>query len=221
MKTVLKFCAVIILLYACGGGSEDSTEQLNPSIEVEAKATNDSIVTFNVKTNIPLPIEVMAMIDLKGQAPDDTYIGYSDRVKLETSPFSFDLNFSKKKLPIGDYEAIVRFYPKWGADNGNEKAKKIKVEVADTAYVKLNTPHGTVSERKEFFRKKKWVANNVIVGTAWDKKKFVENLGEYEELKVTDSKIIKKYYFKGADKTIIVNTLKKSVVTWKNGRAAE
>ena len=81
----------------------------------------------------------MAGMSLKGQKPDDTYIGYSKRIKLASSEQTLviDALSQKKKLPSGDYVAEVTFYPRWGAKNGNPKASIIKQQISDSVEVRL------------------------------------------------------------------------------------
>ena len=205
--------------------STESTEIItvptNPKIELQATVKDENTVGFLIETNIPLPVEVMASIDLKNQKPDDTYIGVSKRIKIETSPYSYDLDISEEKLPNGDYEAVVTFYPRWGANNGNELAKEIESKVENVYSISLgSSSHGTAKERMEKDKKQLWIINNVVVDTPWDNDKFVKELGEFIELVVTNRnpEIIKAYYFSEADMTIFVSKPKKAVVTWREGK---
>lgn len=227
MKKLTILTAVIII---CSCGSNSNKQQTssngvkslpaNPKIELEATVKNENTVNFLIKTNIPLPVEFMASIDLKDQKPDETYIGASKKIKIKSSPYSFDFDISEYKLPNGEYNAEVTFYPQWGADNGNELAKKINTKVLGSTSINLKTAYGSADEKKEIDKKQIWVMNNVIVGTIWNADKFIEKLGEYQELKVTNrnAEIIKVYYFPEADMTIFVSKPKKSVLTWRIGK---
>lgn len=226
MKKLL-IISVLIWLISCTGNPNKETESseadsipTNPTIDLQAKVKDENTIEFLIKTNIPLPVEVMASIDLKNQNPNDTYIGSSKRMKIETSPYSFDFDISKEKLPSGKYEAGVTFYPKWGADNGNELAKEIGSKVEGVYSISLGTSYGTAEERMEKDKKQLWIMNNVVVDTPWDKVKFINILGEYQELQVTNRnpEIIKAYYFSEADMTIFVSKPKKAVVTWREGK---
>lgn len=226
MKKLLIISAVLGLL-SCSGNpikqtesTEENTVPTNPIIDLQATVKDENTVKLLVETNIPLPFEVMASIDLKNQNPDDTYIGASKRIKIETSPFTFDLDISEEKLPSGDYEAVVTFYPMWGADNGNELSKEIESKVECVYSISLSSSYGTVEERMGKDKKQLWIMNNVIVNTPWDNDKFINELGEYQELEVTNRnpEIIKSYYFSEADMTIFVSKPKKAVVTWREGK---
>jgi hypothetical protein len=226
MKKLL-IISVLLGLLSCTGNSskqaetsEESTVPTNPTIDLQATVKDENTVEFIIKTNIPLPVEVMANINLKNQKPKDTYIGTSKRIKIETSPYTFDFDISEAKLPSGEYDATVTFYPMWGADNGNELAKEIQSKVEGVYSISLGTSYGTADERKEKDKKQLWIINNVVVDTPWEKDKFVNILGEYQELIVTNRnpEIIKVYYFSEADMTIFVSIPKMAVVTWREGK---
>ena len=66
-------------------GAVADVEPIDYSISVQATPISAYVVSLVVTTNIPLPVEVMAGVSAKGQAPTDTFIGVSERVML-TSP---------------------------------------------------------------------------------------------------------------------------------------
>jgi len=225
MKKLIILIAVLVLC-SCSNSNKEQTSSkgakslpTNLKIDLEATVKNENTVNFLIKTNIPLPVEFMASIDLKDQKPDETYIGASKKIKFESSPYSFDFDISEYKLPNGEYNAEVTFYPQWGADNGNELAKNIIRKVMVSKSINLKTAYGSADKRKKIDKKQSWVMDNVIVGTIWNVEEFVEKLGEYKELKVTNrnAEIIKVYYFPAADMTIFVSKPKKSVLTWRIG----
>lgn len=191
----------------------------NPKIEQDV-AIEGGVLHFIITTNIPLPVNVNVSIDLKGQKPDDTYIGTGKHITLTKSPQSFDYNISTANLPNGEYEAVTTFYPNWGAKEGNPLSKNIKQEVVAISNISYKTGKGSVSERKEFNKKQLWVMENVIIGTKWNESLFKKKLGSYQELKLTggNPNVIKAYYFQSANMTIFVNKLKKEVATWRKGK---
>ena len=227
MKKLVIF-AVILGLLSCSGNSnneqasskDNNTIPTSPKIDLKATVKSENTVEFLIETNIPLPVEFMASIDLKDQEPDEIYIGASKKIKVESTPFSLDFDINEYKLPSGEYNAEVAFYPGWGANNGNELAKEIKSEVVGSSSITLGTSYGTAEERKEMDKKQSWIMNNVFVGTPWNRDKFIKKLGEYQELIVTNRnpEIIKAYYFSEADMTIFVSKPKKSVITWREGK---
>lgn len=192
------------------------------TISVSAKPVSAYGIEFTVKTNIPLPVEVMAGMSLKGQKPDDTYIGYSKRIKLASSEQTFviDTSDQKKKLPSGEYLAEVTFYPRWGAKNGNPKASSIKQQISDSVEVRLKGSGESSSDANERNKLRRWVMENVIVGTVWNEHDFVQRLSAYERIKA-DWNVHEGFYFPKADMTILVNTYKGTVSTWRMGRASK
>ena len=197
-------------------------KQVEYYIELFAKPISDHEVKFDVKTNMLLPVEVMASVSLKNQKPDDTYIGYSKRIKLQNPNQSVLLNTASKNLPNGHYSAEIAFYPRWGAKNGNPEAAKIKTTIRGSAEIFLRGSGQAVDDVQQKNEMQKWVMVNVIIGTPWEKNKFIGKLGDYQEVRVTNKnpQIIKVYYFPKADMTIFVNAYKTSVTTWKLGKTS-
>ncbi|WP_372776708.1 hypothetical protein [Mangrovibacterium sp.] len=219
--------SVILGMLSCTGNRskhielpDENSLPANPRIDLQATVEDENTVEFFIKTDIPLPVEVMTSIDLKNQDSGDTYIGASKRMKIDTTPYIFDFDLSEEELPCGEYEAGVTFYPKWGAKDGNKLAQKIESKVESVYPISLSTSYGTAEDRIAKNKKQLWIMNNVAIDTDWDTNKFVNILGEYRELKVTNRnpEIIKAYYFSQAGMTIFVNKPKKAVVTWREGK---
>ncbi len=190
-------------------------------IKLSATSISEYVVKCEINTNIPLPVEVMASINLIDQNPDDLYIGYSEKVVLKDSIQTVVLNSAYKKLPSGNYTAEITYYPQWGAENGNPKALEIKKTLKGKYDVLLK---GSGVSATDFLQKKNkqfWVMENVWTGINWDKNLVVSEIGTYQELVVTcmNPDIIKAYYFTDADMTIFVRANKQSVLTWEKGQA--
>ena len=216
---MIKRIAVIVISFILISVSTYAEEY---TLTISAKPASEYSVEFTVKTNIPLPVEVMATVDLKNQKPDDIYIGYSDRIKLTSPIQTFILNASSMKLPSGDYVAEVTFYPRWGAKDGNPKASNIKQQLSDSVELRLKGSGESSSDAEQRKKSQRWVMENVIIGTPWDKTTFTNKLGDYEELKVANRnpQIIKVYYFPEVDMTIFVNAYKNTVATWRKGKTS-
>ena len=223
--------AILLSIFACGlfysGNSIAVQENVSNNIidyhiQLSAKQISRHQVEFNVKTNIPLPVEVMASVNLENQKPDDLYIGYSYRITLQDTNQTFVLNTQSKNLPNGNYSADISFYPRWGANNGNPKARNIKNTIKKSFKLLLQNGNQTVASVKQKNEKQLWVIENVIIGTLWNKKIFVEKLGNYQELTVANKNqtIINAYYFHDADITIFVNSNKNNIVTWRMGETS-
>ena len=199
--------------------TKGQSEQTTYYLKLSAKVISKHEILFNVRTNIPLPVEVMASVDLANQKPEEIYIGYSKKIILQQSNQSFILNVENKDLPNGDYNAKVTFYPRWGAKNGNHEAAKIKKPIHGSLVISLQGNGQTAESVKQKNSLQLWVMENIVIGTPWDKNTFVEKLGPFRELTVTNRnpKIIKAYYFPDADMTIFVNIYKNNIVTWRKG----
>lgn len=223
-----RFLTVLVMLAALGAGCNDAppTRSESPSegvasddyrIELQATPATDTAVDLTITTNIPLPIEVMASVNLSGQAPEDIAIGYSERVTLTapTTSIRIETANGREPLPAGDYDAEVAFYPRWGAED-NPGALRAG-EQRGAARVNLAGSGQSSAAADLENRRQAWVMDNVFVHTPWDEDQFVRELGPYErarsELNNHDA-----YYFPGADMTIFVNRTRQDVGIWRIGR---
>jgi len=95
--------------------------------------------------------------------------------------------------------------------NENKEMVELRTKIREKKYSE---------ERKAISEKQAWVMENVVMQTPWEPLKFIERLGQYEELTLINGnpKIIKVYYFKEADITFFVNELKDNVTTWRIGK---
>ena len=196
----------------------DTEEPTNFEISVEASTISAYAVALTIRTNIPLPIEVMASASIKGQNPTDTYIGVSKRVKLISPEQTVTLDGESENLPAGEYIAEVTFYPRWGAENGPAEAMEINEEIEGNIDFRLTGSGESKSQADQRNVDQMWVMENVIIGTLWNENQFIERLGQFSKseaaLNFHDA-----YYFPRADMTIIVNRLKNSVSIWRTGQA--
>lgn len=106
-------------------------------------------VRFIVETDIETPFEVFAGVELADQADDDIYIGITDRVTIQHSPQTIvtSTTSDSSALPSGRYEAVVDFYPHWGAETSPASTKKIVDAIhAKSRFdlVGVNDPNKTV-----------------------------------------------------------------------------
>ena len=189
-------------------------------IEVNAVEMGPTKVKFSTSTNLPLPVQVMAGISLQGQNPNDTWIGFNQKITLKKSEQTFILDFPKKPLPGGTFDAEVTFYPRWGAKNGNPIAAKIGKNVEGLNVIALTGDGQKAEERMERDRMQLWVMENVNAATPYIESNMRSKLGYSEPVAVTrmNPNIIKGHYFPKADMTIYVNTLKNEYVTFRKGR---
>ena len=234
MKNVLVVVGFLIAgfiaysFYGDGGGpvvqDADSAvtdvESIDYSISVQATPISAYVVSLVVTTNIPLPVEVMAGVSAKGQAPTDTFIGVSKRVMLTSPEQTIEIDGTSENLPSGEYTAAVTFYPRWGAENGTEQAKAITQEIIGAVDVTLSgsgESKGQVDQRNIAQR---WVMENVSIGTDWNESQFVQRMGQFEKSASTLN-LHDAFFFPDTDMTIIVSRVKNTVATWRMGRAAQ
>ncbi len=205
-------------------GSKDMTKQEAISHPPEgysisaSSQLDDNKLLLELATNIPGTIEIMAGISLSNQAPDDVWIGNNQRVRLAngTGQVTFDVS----DLPSGQYEVEATFYPRWGFQDEVSKLSGVDENIEYKHPISLKgsgEPAEVTAQRNE---DQKWVMENIIVGSEWEPEFWKSRFGQWEEIPVTtrNPTIISNYYFESLDMTIIVNTLKDEVVTWKMGQ---
>ena len=81
----------------------------------------------------------------------------------------------------------------------------------------------SLSEQKFKDEGQRWVMDNIWTGVKWNPTLIKNRFGNPESVPITSGnpKIIKAYYYKKIDMTIIVNTYKNKVVTWRMGRKSK
>jgi len=219
---------LLILLFGsaiCLGQTYTSLPQ-NPKMDLEVSYENNQLI-FNIETNIPLPIEVMIGISPKNSSPTDPAYGFSGRVKIDKSPIQFirdakdTYGLKPTDLKNGTYEADVVFYPFWGAKNGNPLAAEIKEKISGTYTVNIGASksEGSIKSAVDQSKKQAW-GMNIVMKDKWIEKKFIQNLGKYQELKTKgrDPDEVKTYYFPEADMTFFVSVKRNQVLMWKLGK---
>jgi hypothetical protein len=170
-------------------------------------------------------------LELSGQKPDDIFIGTGDvKVVITNGRGKATIDGTKdvlprgSKLPAGKYNVEVSFYPKW-PDNAVQASKLgINNEIRGRASIKLSASGTSVDSAKMRAEGQKWVMQNVFSGMPWDSKFWKSKFGSYQELGYRgdgNPKILKMYYFKTIDMTLMVNELKKEIVTYRKGMEYE
>lgn len=191
-------------------------------LSVKARTLSSTKVEFTVTTNIPLPVEVMVGVDLADQRPDETYIGFTERLRL-ASPVTvhvLDTSEARKPLPSGNYEAVVSFYQRWGAKNGNPAAASVPdMEAKQLIVIEGSGESADLARSRN--KMQMWVMENFVMNSPWNERYYIERLGNYEKSKATLSHLHDAYYFPRADMTLLVNRLKNDVTVWRLGRASK
>jgi hypothetical protein len=192
----------------------------NPQLMLEAEPVSSNQVRFTIRTNLPLPVEVMAAVSLANQKPEDTYIGHDERATLAepTTVFILDASKANKPLPKGRYEAEVSFYPRWGAEQSPAARGAPQLRAVQTVTLRGSGISRAEAELRN--ERQKWVMGNVNMNSPWDEGAYVARLGPYEKSPADLSRLHDAYYFPGADMTLIVNRLRGEVTIWRMGRAS-
>ncbi|MEX2527723.1 MAG: hypothetical protein WEA09_08815 [Gemmatimonadota bacterium] len=195
------------------------TDPADYEIVVTPEILPDAMVRLNMTTNIPGVIEVMAGLSLQGQAPDDVWIGKSERVRLTAG--TGEVMLSTEDLPTGRYDAEVSFYPRWGPQDERSRESGITHELRATAPLDLVGSGEAASDAQFKLDSQRWVMENVGMGDPWVPNDWTQRFGAYEELMVDrgNPDILKAYYFPRLDMTLIVNILRDEISIWREGRA--
>jgi hypothetical protein len=221
--------AIAASITELAGCSDNNTDKPKPNtaptqqeyrFDLTATSIEPNHVQFHVKTNIPLPIEVMAGYELSGLKPTDSFIGYTKKIVLSQNPSTFVLDSEKDELPTGDYIAQVTFYPLWGANIGSDEAKAIKKKIQSSTPFKFIGVDRDAKIMLEDRNKLLWFADNISSSSPWNAEQFIENLGNYEELTVSNRNpaIIKAFYFESVRKTIFIYANSNKIAKWTDGK---
>jgi len=188
------------------------------SISASSQKLGDNKVRLELATNIPGTIELMAGISLAGQAPDDTWIGKNERVRLVNG--AGQVTFDVSDLPSGQYDVEATFYPRWGFQDEKSRLSGVNENLEHKHPISLTGSGESAELATQRNEGQRWVMENIIIGSEWDPEFWKGRFGQWEEFPVTtrNPHIISNYYFESLDMTIIINTLKDEVVVWKMGR---
>lgn len=197
-------------------------------IKVEATTTGQYTVNATIQTNIPGPVVLAANLALQDQKPQDIFIGTSFiRVPVSNGKASITIDGSKRtspyksKLPTGEYDVEVSFHPLWPDNKAVASANKIDTSITGQAPIHLTASETSSSSAKTAAEGRLWVMENVYMHYPWDPKFWQDKFGEIQEVdyQAGNPDIIKMYYVKSINMTLMVNVLKGDIVTWRSGLA--
>ena len=200
-------------------------------IKVDATVTGPFTVHGNIQTNIPGSIALAAELALTGQKAHDTFIG-TDFVKVPVvnGRGEFSIDGTKgilphgSRLPAGKYEVVVSFHPRWRENSSTAKKVGIKDSIENKTIVQLSASGSSVESAKAKAESQKWVILNVSSGTTWEERFWKKKFGPWQEVDYKgdgNPDILKMYYFKSIDMTLMVNILKGEIVTYRKGMASK
>ena len=191
------------------------------SLSVVPTLLPNGSVSLAIQTNIPGSIEVMASLALSGQGDYETYIGDGEKVSITNGHTT--VNFDTDDLPSGDYDAEVSFYPRWGFKDATSRATGIAEKLTASVHLSIAGSGQSAADVQTKNAGLRWVMENVTIGDPWRPAEWQKRFGKYEKIPIDsralNPKIIKAYYFPKIDVTLIINSLKGSIVIYRKGRA--
>jgi len=196
-------------------------------IKVTPTVRGPFTVDADIQTNIPGSVTLAVCLGLSGQKGSDIAIGTGFiRVPITNGRGKATIDGTKKvfppgsQLPPGRYNVEVSFYPRWPENKDQASKLGIKNPIEGAATIKLTGSGTSVNSVKMKAEGQKWVVLNVTSGMPWDSKFWESKFGSYQELEYRgegNPKILKMYYFKTIDTTLMVNVLKNEIVTYRIG----
>jgi hypothetical protein len=200
-------------------------------INVNATPTGPYTVDVEIDTNIPGEIFLSVNLSLKGQKPQDTFIGTEfisvpvskGKAKATIDGSARAMPFGSK-LPAGNYDVEASFYPRWPKNKTAAKAANINDTIEGMGSVVLSASGESSSAAQEKERGQRWVMENFYMNYPWKPEFWRKKFGELQQVEYRGSgnpKILKMYYIKSIDMTLLVNDLKKEAVTFRMGLAHE
>ena len=198
-------------------------------INVKATPTDRYTVDVKIETNIPGAIVLAVTLALKGQSPQETFIGTNFiRVPVSGGKAKATIDGSKRamphgsKLPAGDYDVEVSFYPRWSENKVAASAAKINDTIEGKDSVVLSASGQSSSSVKAAAHGQRWVMENFYMNYPWKPEFWRNKFGELQQVEYRGSgnpRILKMYYIKSINMTLLVNDLKKEIVTYRMGLA--
>jgi hypothetical protein len=200
-------------------------------IKVKATPTDPYTVDVEIETNIPGAIVLAVNLALKGQKSQDTFIGTEFiRVPVSEGKAKTTIDGRKRampfgsKLPAANYYVEATFYPRWSENKVAAIAAKISdtIEGKDSVVLSASGESSSSAEAKE--RGQRWVMENFYMNYPWKPEFWRKKFGDLELVDYHGSgnpKILKMYYIKSIDMTLLVNDLKKEIITYRMGLAHE
>lgn len=186
-------------------------------IDIQAENVENNSVKITAASNIPGTIEVFGGVNLASQGPDDIVIGTNEKFFITDGIGQITIDVSN--LPTGNYNADIVFYPRWGFTDDVSKSTGIDHEIAVTEQISFKGSGESAESVIVKEEGQKWVMFNVDGSSSLDLDEWSNRLGPWEIFPATtmNPNIIKNYYFKAIDLTIVGNVETGEVVTWKLG----
>jgi hypothetical protein len=207
-----------------------------PQYAINTKVTviDSYTVDVEIDTNIKDDIELAANLSLHGQSGKDTFIGTNFvKVPVHQGKAKITLNGNNDPqpkgslLPKGSYDVEVTFYPEWASNQEVAHKFGIKKTIEKIQTVSLlasGQPISSLKEQLDVKHGQLWLMKNFTSGMPWVPSFWSKKFGKLQQVEYKgelNPKIIKMYYLKSIDCTLMVNDYKKEIDTFKIGLAYE
>lgn len=195
-------------------------------IETKATVTGPFSVKAEFTTNISGHILLSANLALRSQKGDDIFIGTNFvKVPVKDGRGTVVIDGTKNPspygstLPAGEYDLAVSFHPRWSENHAVASKLGIKETIERNTPLKLKASGGSAKAAKSQHDGQMWVMENVVMGMTWKPGVWTKKFGPWEKVQLErgNPQVLHMYYFKSIDMTLMVNVLKKEIVTWRTG----
>lgn len=226
LKKLFTFSVVMLIL--CGNAFAAT-----PQIDFTPTVQGDFKIQVDITTDFPDGSVLSVSISKHGLGDDDIFVGTDFiKVPVKNGSASVLIDAEKRARPSiaaitkGKYELDVTFYPRWKENKLIADNLGIKEPVEIVKIIQLvgnGQGEEAFQEQKQTLEGRNWVMGEVFQGMKWDESFWVKKFGQPERYSssVGNNKVLQMYYFEKIDMTIMVNTLKKEIVTWRNGKALQ
>lgn len=200
-------------------------------INVKATPIDQYKVNVDIQTNIPGATVLAVSLALKGQKPLDTFIG-TDFIKapVVAGNAKVTIDGSERvfpygtKLPAGDYDVEVSFNPNWTENKVAANVAKITDRIEGKYSITLSASGQSSNSAKATLDSQKWLTENFYMNYPWKPEFWRKKFGELKQVEYRgsgNSRILKMYYIKSIDRTLLINNLKKEIITYRTGLVHE
>lgn len=200
-------------------------------VKVHPTVKDLSNINVYIETNISEEITASVSLALDGQKPDDVFIGTDMvRVRIKNGKGHTTIDGHEhvypvgSSLPTGTYNVEVNIYPSWKENKEVATLIGLKKNLEGKAKIRLSASGESSEAVSRKAEGRQWVMENVYMGKAWNPKTWKKKFGNWEVVKYSgegNPDILKMYFFKQIDMTLMINILKQEIVTYRNGRSSE
>ena len=169
IASVLTVLWLFIATISVGGAISD-----NYWIKVKATPVGRYTVDVEIETNIPGSIVLAVSLALKGQKPQDTFIGTDFiRVPVVGGKAKVVIDGSKhalpygSKLPAGNYNVEVSFYPHWPENRVAARESNISNTIEGKDSVILSASGRSLISAKAAVNGQRWVMEHFYANYPW------------------------------------------------------